>query len=111
MRFDAIRKGDLEDVVFDCPYEMHQLIEDEILSPLVNNLKDNYKEVLFYTGLHLLSTMAVGCIRGQTDRNIRKLRATMTRKLHEQLRTALEQKLSRNLPITTTQRMFLEGHS
>lgn len=110
MRFDAVRKGDLEDVVFDCPYEMHQLIGDDILSPMVNSLKDNYKEVLFYTGLHLLSTMAVGCIRGQTDRNIRKLRATMTRKLHEQLRTALEQKLSKNLPITTTQRMFLEGH-
>lgn len=111
MRFDAIRKGDLEDVVFDCPYEMHQLIGDDILSPMVNSLKDNYKEVLFYTGLHLLSTMAVGCIRGQTDRNIRKLRATMTRKLHEQLRTALKQKLSKNLPITTTQKMFLEGHS
>lgn len=111
MRFDAVRKGDLEDVVFDCPYEMHQLIGDDILSPMVNSLKDNYKEVLFYTGLHLLSTMAVGCIRGQTDRNIRKLRATMTRKLHEQLLTKLEQRLSKNLPITTTQRMFLEGHS
>lgn len=111
MRFDAIRRGDLEDVVFDCPYEMHQLIGDEILSPLVDNLKDNYKEVLFYTGLHLLSTMAAGCIRGQTDRNIRKLRATMTRKLHEQLRTALKQKLSKNLPITTTQRIFWEDHS
>lgn len=108
MRFDAVRKGDLEDVAFDCPFEMHELIEDADLSRLVRDMKDDYKEVLYYNGLHLLSTKTIGCIRGQTDRNIRKLRATMTRKLHKQLRTALEQRLSENLPITTTQRQFLE---
>ncbi len=83
---------------------------DEEVSRAIADLKDAHKEVLFYSGLHLLSTVAIGRIRGQSDRNIRKVRATMLKRLHTQLLTTLSERSEKGLPLTTTQREFLEEH-
>ena len=110
MRFQAIVSGNLEDVIFDCPFELHELVTDEAVSRAIADLKDAHKEILFYSGLHLLSTAAIGRIRGQSDRNIRKVRATMMKRLHTQLFTSLSERSEKGLPLTTTQRKFLEEH-
>ena len=110
MRFQAIVSGNLEDVIFDCPFELHELVADEAVSRAIADLKDAHKEILFYSGLHLLSTAAIGRIRGQSDRNIRKVRATMMKRLHTQLLTTLSERSEKGLPLTTTQRKFLEEH-
>jgi hypothetical protein len=110
MRFQAILNGDLEDVVFDCPFELHELVTDEEISQAIADLKDAHKEILFYSGLHLLSTAAIGRIRGQSDRNIRKVRATMLKRLHTPLLATLSERSENGLPLTTTQREFLEAH-
>jgi hypothetical protein len=109
MRFQAILHGDLEDVIFDCPFELHELVIDEAISQAVANLKDAHKEILFYSGLHLLSTAAIGRIRGQSDRNIRKVRSTMLKRLHTRLLATLSERSEKGLPLTTTQRQFLEA--
>ena len=111
MQFRAIRSGNLEDVVFDCPFEMHQLISNPDVSQTVAGLKDEHKEILFYSGLHLLSTAAIGQIRGQTQRNIRKVRTTAIRKIHAQLLPKLKKRAGKGLPLTTTERKFLEEHT
>ena len=108
MQFRAIRSGNLEDVAFDCPFEMHHLVADENVSQAIAGLKAEHKEILFYSGLHLLSTAAIGQIRGQTQRNIRKVRATAIRKIHAQLLPKLKKSASKGLPLTTTERKFLE---
>ena len=110
MRFQAILHGDLEDVIFDCPFELHELVTDEEVSQAIADLKDAHKEILFYSGLHLLSTAAIGRIRGQSDRNIRKVRMTMLKRLHTRLLTTLSERSEKGLPLTTTQRKFLEEH-
>lgn len=111
MQFRAIRSGNLEDVVFDCPFEMHHLVADENVSQAIAGLKDEHKEILFYSGLHLLSTAAIGQIRGQTQRNIRKVRATMIKKLQSRLLPVLKKRADLGLPLTTTERKFLEEHT
>ena len=110
MRLRAILSGELEDVIFDCPFELHELVSDEAISRAISGLKDAHKEILFYSGLHLLSTAAIGRIRGQSDRNIRKVRATMIRKLRSRLFTTLSERSENGLPLTTTQRKFLEAY-
>ena len=110
MRFQAILHGDLEDVVFDCPFELHELVTDEAISLAIADLKDAHKEILFYFGLHLLSTAAIGRIRGQSDRNIRKVRTTMLKRLHTRLLATLSERSEKGKPLTTTQRKFLEAH-
>ena len=110
MQFRAIQSGNLEDVVFDCPFEMHHLISDPDVAEAIAALKDEQKEILFYSGLHLLSTAAIGRIRCQTQRNIRKVRATMIRKLQSRLLLTLTQRAKSGLPLTTTERTFLEAH-
>lgn len=64
---------------------MHELITDEFLSNLVNSLSETQKEVLFFLALRLYSTTRLAEIRGQTARNIRKIRATIQRKLQGKL--------------------------
>ena len=110
MRFRSIVSGNLEDVIFDCPFELHELVTDEEVSQAIADLKDAHKEILFYSGLHLLSTAAIGRIRGQSDRNIRKVRATMLKRIHTRLLTTLTERSEKGQPLTTTQREFLEAH-
>ena len=87
-----LNKGSFLDLIFDCPYEMHQLTADPFLSKIVEYLKEEHKEVLYFLSLRLYSTVKVAEIRGQSDRNIRKLRDTYTRKLQHQLYEHLLQK-------------------
>lgn len=83
--YRQLNSGYFLDVLFDCPYEMHELITDEFLSDLVKSLSEAQKEVLFFLALRLYSTSRVAKLRGQTARNIRKVRATIQRKLQRKL--------------------------
>ena len=87
-----LNKGSFLDLIFDCPYEMHQLTADSFLSKIVDHLKEEHKEVLYFLSLRLYSTVKVAEMRGQSDRNIRKLRDTYTRKLQKKLYAHLIQK-------------------
>ncbi len=68
-----LNKGSFLDLIFDCPYEMHQLTADPFLSKIVERLKEEHKDVLYFLSLRLYSTVKVAAMRGQSDRNIRKL--------------------------------------
>lgn len=92
-----LNKGSFLDLIFDCPYEMHQLTANPFLSKIVEHLKEEHKEVLYFLSLRLYSTVKVAAMRGQSDRNIRKLRDTYTRKLQHQLYEHLSQKKSLTL--------------
>lgn len=102
-----LNKGSFLDLIFDCPYKMHQLTADPFLSKIVEHLKEEHKEVLYFLSLRLYSTVKVAAMRGQSDRNIRKLRDTYTRKLQHQLYEHLLQKKS----LTLREREFLSLYS
>ena len=102
-----LNKGSFLDLIFDCPYEMHQLTADPFLSKIMEHLKEEHKEVLYFLSLRLYSTVKVAAMRGQSDRNIRKLRDTYTRKLQHQLYEHLLQKKS----LTLREQEFLSLYS
>ena len=53
--------GNFLDILFDCPYEMHQLSADPFISGMIKNLSDEHKEVLYFLSLRLYSTTRLCC--------------------------------------------------
>ena len=47
---------------------------------MVEELSEEHKEVLYFLSLRLYSTTRLAAVRGQSDRNIRKLRKTIHKK-------------------------------
>ncbi len=106
-----IRKGEFLDAIYHCPFEMHELIEDVDLSGIIRDLKPEHKELLFYLIIKQLSTMQVGAIRGQSDRNIRKVWKTVEKKIRKSYVSALQNRRLLGSPLTNKEQTFLEEFS
>ena len=87
-----VTRGSFLDVIYDCPYEMHNLTADPFISDSVKELKEDHKEILYFLSLRLHGTAWVAEMRGQSDRNIRKLRNTYTKKLQRKIYGYLKEK-------------------
>ena len=102
-----IRKGDFIDAIFYCPYDIHELVTEEYLSEILLELKEDHKELLFLWAVRLLSSTRIAAIRQQSDRNIRKVRNTMMKKIRKELLSALTDKAEKQLPMTLVEKAFL----
>ena len=98
------------DILFDCPYEMHELTADKFISDMIRDLSEEHKEVLYFLSLRLYSATKLAALRGQSDRNIRKLRMTIQKKLQKRLFEHLSEKLERDYSITLREREFVEEY-
>ena len=87
--WQQIIKGDFLDAVFNCPFEMHEQIEDADIANAIFELKDTHKEVLYYSAIRQYSNQRIARIRCQTDRNILKVKNTILKKLRKKLYLAL----------------------
>ena len=47
--------GNFLDILFNCPYEMHQLTADPFISRMIADLSEDHKEVLYFLSLRLWS--------------------------------------------------------
>ena len=101
------RKGDFIDSIFYCPYEIHELVTDEDMSNILRKLNEDQKFLLFLWALRQYSSARIADIRGQTDRNIRKVRNTMMKKIRKKLLAALTQKVQAKQPLTLLEKEFL----
>lgn len=102
-----IRMGDFLDAIFYCPYDIHELVAEEYLSKILYELSEGHKELLFLWGVRLFSSARIAAIRGQTDRNIRKVRATMLKKIQKKLLAALREKAEKQQSMTLLEKEFL----
>ena len=107
--YSQLMDGNILDTLFDCPYEMHNLTADSFVSRMVEELSEEHKEVLYFLSLRLYSTTRLAAVRGQSDRNIRKLRKTIHKKLQRQMDDHLCTKPENGL--TLRERQFLEEYS
>ena len=103
------QRGDFLDMIYDCPFEMHELVEDPDISKLISQMKEDHKEILYYQAIRRYSCARIAAMRGQTDRNIRKARAILLKKLREELKKCLERRKKHGRPLTAVQRKFLEN--
>ena len=107
--YRQLMAGNFLDVLFDCPCEMHNLTADAFISHIVQELSWEHKEVLYFLSLRLYSTTRLAAVRGQSDRNIRKLRKTIHKKLQRQMYDHLRHKSENSL--TLRERRFLDEYS
>ena len=98
------------DILFDCPYEMHELTADKFISDMIRDLSEEHKEVLYFLSLRLYSATKLAVLRGQSDRNIRKLRMTIQKKLQRRMYEHLSEKLEKDYNITLREREFVEEY-
>ena len=82
-------RGYFLDYFYDCPYEMHDLTSKEYLSQIIKGLKEEHKEIFYFLFLRQFSPQYLALLRGQTDRNIRKVRDTVLRKIRKKMNKQL----------------------
>ena len=109
-RFRQLCQGNFLDIIFSCPYELHELTANRFLSKLFFTLSDEQKEVLYYLFVKQYSTTRLAAIRGQSDRNIRKLRMTIQKKLQKQMHEHLSEKQEKDYGLTLREREFVEEY-
>ena len=105
-----IQKGDFLDAVFNCPFEMHELVTDADISKAIFALKDVQKELLYQLAIRGYSCQIIAAFRKQTDRNIRKIRDTMLRKLRKSYIQVLQQRIDNHIPLTKEEQLFYESY-
>jgi hypothetical protein len=105
-----LMRGEFLDVIFDCPYELHELVEDMDISALLCELSENHREILYFSAIRLYSSARLAALRKQTDRNIRKTRVLMLKKIHEKLIPRLAQRVESGLPVTQAQLDLLKAY-
>ena len=82
-------RGCFLDYFYDCPYGMHDLTTKEYLSQIIKGLKEEHKEIFYFLFLRQFSPQYLALMRGQTDRNIRKVRDTVLRKIRKKMNKQL----------------------
>ena len=106
-RFRQLCQGNFLDIIFSCPYELHELTANRFL---FFTLSDEQKEVLYYLFVKQYRTTRLAAIRGQSDRNIRKLRMTIQKKLQRRMYEHLSEKLENDHGLTLREREFVEEY-
>ena len=105
-----IQKGDFLDAVFNCPFEMHELVTDADISKAIFALKDVQKELLYQLAIRGYSCQMIASFRKQTDRNIRKIRDTMLKKLRKSFIQVLQQRIDNHIPLTKAEQLFYDSY-
>lgn len=101
------QKGDFIESIFNCPYELHELVTEPYLSKALHELSDDHREVLYFSAIRGYPTKKIGLLRNQTDRNIRKVRKTMLKKIRKRILPYLKERQKKGLPLTKEEQAFL----
>ena len=109
--FKQICRGEFDDFLANCLFEMHDLTDKDHLREIVMNLKLDHKEIVYFLGIRLYPTKKLAALRGQSERNIRKVRDTVRRRIHRQLYEALSKQLLRRYAPTHQEQSFMEKYN
>lgn len=109
--FRQICRGEFDDLLCNCLFRMHDLTDRDYLRQIVMNLKQDHKEILYFLGIRLYSAHQLALLREQTERNIRKVRGTVQRKIHKKLFAALTDLSKKNAELTQLEQAFLKEYN
>lgn len=104
-------RGDFLDFLYDCPYEMHDLVAEKYVAKLVEALSENRKEILYFLSIRQYSAERLAAVRKQTGHNIRKSYRNMVGLLRGKLADKLESRMKSGRPITTSMRWFMQWYA
>ncbi|MDL2231962.1 hypothetical protein LJB89_00110 [Tyzzerella sp. OttesenSCG-928-J15] len=103
-------QGNFLDTIFDCPFEMHELTSSPTISNLLKTLNVNQCEIMYYRVIRQYSPQRIAKLRGQSDRNIRKVYDKLIAGLRDTLNQWLSPRYDEGLPLTLRQRRFIERY-
>ena len=105
-----IRKGDFIDVIFDNPYEIHELVTEEYLSKILKGLSDEHKELLYLLAVKGYSTKEIERIQGKSDRAVRYMRETVFKKIRNEAYKFLTSEQGKKHNMTLAEKKFVENY-
>ena len=101
-----LRKGSFLDAIFDCPYELRELVTNGFYSRQFNDLTADQKFVAYFYFLRQWKTKRIAALKGSSPRAIRKIKTALEANLQEPIyRYLLIRAEQTNL--TNTERAFL----
>jgi len=100
-------RGDFLDYIHDCPLEIHELTSSRPVHDLTSTLGEEHKEIYYYRAIRQWSPQQIAALRGQSDRNIRKVYNYMIDSLRYELFYFLYWRYKKGLPISTTQKKYV----
>lgn len=103
-------RGDFLDAIHDCPHEMHELTDSRAISDALKTLNDNQIEVLYYWAIRQESPQRIAKRRGQTDRNILKVYATLVKGLRKKLHDRFSPLYDKGFSLTLAEKQFVEEY-
>ena len=72
-------------------------------------MKEEHKEIFYFLFLRRYTHQHVALMRGQTDRNIRKVRDTVLRKIHKKMYRQLREMRKNGYPLGVMETAFLQN--
>lgn len=105
-----LARGNFLDYLADCPYEMHDLVNRAYLRKIICGMNEGQKEIFYFLFLRLYSSQQLAELRGQTDRNIRKVRDAMLKKLRKKVYQELTRLKKREYSLTIREQAFFNDY-
>lgn len=104
-------RGEFDDLLLNCYFTVQDLTDREHICDIVKNLKPEHREILYFLGIRYYSTFLLAELRGQSERNIRKVRGTVQRKIHKKLFAALLDLQKSGAELTHRELEFMKSYS
>lgn len=108
--FRQICRSEFDDYLANCLFEMYDLTDKAHIRKIVKNLKLDHKEIVYFLGVRLYSTQKLADLRGQSERNIRKVRDTVMRRIHHKLYEALMERAEHGGELIHLEQDFLRNY-
>lgn len=104
-----IQKGEFLDAIYNCPYEIHELVTEPYLSDILDDLKTEHKELLYYIAIRQYSSSKIAKLKGQSDRNIRNVRNTILKKARKKICEYLT--FNKKYNMTLDEKLFMMNYA
>ena len=108
--FRQICRGEFDDYLANCLFTMHDLTDKPYLRRIIYDLKLDHKEIVYFLGIRLYPPKKLAALRGQSERNIRKVRDTARRKIQKKAYGVLTKKQEHHDDLTHQEQKFLKAY-
>ena len=102
--------GDFISFIHDCPHELRELTSSRPVIDFMEQLDENQKEILYYRAIRQWTPQQIAALRGQTDRNIRKVYNNMIADIRRKMYLRLYPRYAAKLPLTFAQKEFCKKY-
>ena len=102
--------GDFIGFIHDCPHELHEQTTSRPVFDFISELDEDQMEILYYRAIRQWTPQQIAALRGQTDRNIRKVYANMIADIRKKMYFRLRPRYVAKLPLTFAQKEFCKNY-